>query len=58
MIIKLREKKMYIPPDKGIFIFFRFYGNYQMGYLSRNWILKEIYLENKEKQSKILVYIS
>ena len=58
MIIKLREKKMYIPPDKGIFFFFQFYGNYQMDYLLRNCILKEIYLENKEKLSKILVYIS
>ena len=49
---------MYIPPDKGIFFFFQFYGNYQMDYLLRNCILKEIYLENKEKLSKILVYIS
>ena len=56
MIIKLREKNVY-PSDKGIF-FFQFYGNYQMDYLLRNCILKEIYLENKEKLSKILVYIS
>lgn len=48
ILFKIIQKKINIPPDKGIFFFFQFYGNCPMDYLLKNLILLKINLINIE----------